>query len=385
MRILMCSDDFLPNPGGIAGHVYELSRALAAAGHEVDLIAGHNRIHAASPWRAPEGVRILSNEPFTWSTAGYIGHSLGTFRTLRKESARSAYDVAHWHNLIWEPWAVRFGARGLPRIFTNHSSGFLRRMKIPWRRKIQLPMILGIADRIIAPSTELRDETIAAGIPAGRVDFIGNGVDVDEFRPGPRDAALASRFGIGAADRALVVPRRLDPKNGVDILVKALPHLPARHAAVKVLLVGDGPEKANLETLAASLGLGDRLVFCGSQPRHLMPAHLRLGDFAVLPSRKEAISLAGLEAMACGLPLAGSRVGGIPEFVSDPETGRLVPPDHPEALAAALADLLDLSPEAKQALAGRARKSVADRFSWTAAATRTVETYRAAMAEKPRT
>jgi glycosyltransferase involved in cell wall biosynthesis len=384
MRILMCSDDFLPNPGGIAGHVFELSRALAAGGHEVDLIAGHNRIHAANPWRPPAGVRIVSNEPFAWSVPGYVSHSVGAFRRLREESARRAYDVVHWHNLVWEPWAVRFGAGSLPRVFTNHSSGFLRRMKVPWRRKIQLPLILGIADRIIAPSTELRERTIDAGIPPGRVDFIGNGVDVEDFSPGPRDAGLAARFGISGTDRVLVVPRRLDPKNGVDVLVKALPLLLARHAGAKVLLVGDGPEKAHLEALAASSGLGDRLVFCGSQPRHLMPAHLRLGEFAVLPSRKEAISLAGLEAMACGLPVAGSRVGGIPEFVSDPETGRLVPPDDPPALAAALADLLELRPEGRRAMAERARRSVADRFSWTVAAERTVGTYRAAIAGKRR-
>lgn len=380
MRILMCSDDFLPNPGGIAGHVYELSRALAAAGHEVDLIAGHNRIHAGQPWRPPEGVRLLSNEPFAWSVPGYVGHSLGAWRRMRAERARRAYDVAHWHNLIWESWAMRFGAAGLPRVFTNHSSGFLRRMQAPWRRKLQLPAILRIADRIIAPSTELRDKTIEAGIDPGRVDFIANGVDVDSFSPGPRDPDLAARYGIAPGDRVLVVPRRFDPKNGVDVLVKALPALIARHAGAKVLLVGDGSEKAHLESLAAGLGVRDRLVFCGSQPRHLMAAHLRLAEVAVLPSRKEAISLAGLEAMACGLPVAGSRVGGIPEFVSDPDTGRLAPPDDPPALAAALASLLDLPPEALRATAERARRSVADRFSWNATAKKTLETYRSAAA-----
>jgi len=378
VKILMCSDDFLPNPGGISGHVYELSRALAAAGHEVDLIAGHDRIHAGNPWNPPAGVRLVSNLPFAWNTAGYIAHSVGTWRRLRSERSRRAYDVVHWHNLIWESWAVRYGAGPLPTIFTNHSSGFLRRMQVPWRRKFQLPAILGIASRIITPSTELREKTIEAGIAPEKVDLIPNGVDVATFSPGPRDAELAARYGLAQGDRVLVIPRRLDPKNGVDVLVGALPHLLSKHPDTKTLLIGDGPERARLEALADSLGVRDRLVFCGSQPRHLMPAHLRLGEIAVLPSRKEAISLAGLEAMACGLPVAGSRVGGIPEFVSDPATGRLVPPDDPPALAAALASLLDLPYETLRATGERARQSVAERFSWDAAAAKTVACYRAA-------
>ncbi len=119
MKILLLSDDFLPNPGGIAAHVYELSRALAALGHEVDLVAGHNRLHAAGAWTPPEGVRMVMNAPFTWSWAGYVGHTLRARRALLALGAAGPaprHDVVHWHNLVWEPWAVRFGAGDLPRL-----------------------------------------------------------------------------------------------------------------------------------------------------------------------------------------------------------------------------------------------------------------------------
>lgn len=386
MKILLVSDDFLPNPGGIAGHVYELSRALARAGHRVDLIAGHNRAHAGKPYEPPEGVRLVHNLPFTWSWAGYIGHAMRTRRAVQalRAEAGGPYDVVHWHNLIWETWGVRFGAGDVPRVFTNHSSGFLRRMGIPWRKRWQMPLLLGAADWILCPSTELQEKTIEAGYPADRTAFIANGVDVDTFSPGPRDPALLAKYGIAEGDRILVVPRRFDPKNGIDVLVKALPALRARHPKVKVLLVGDGERRAELEGLARDLDVTGHLVFCGSQPRHLMPPHLRLAEAMVLPSRKEAVSLAGLEAMACGLPVVGSRVGGIPEFVSDPDNGRLVPVDDPPALAAALAGLLDLPAEAIRATGERARAMVGRRFSWTAAAARTVEEYAKAAAFRKR-
>lgn len=390
MKILLVSDDFPPNPGGIAGHVYELSAALAALGHDVTLLAGHNRLHAGQAWLPPPGVRIAWNRPFSWTWAGYAGQSARAFldlRALRAEAARAgepAYEVVHWHNLIWEPWGASLGAGPAARVFTNHSSGFLRRMAIPWRRRWQLPLLLRRADWILCPSTELREKTLEAGFPEERTAFIANGVDEGTFNPGPADPALAARYGLAEGDRVLIVPRRFDPKNGLDVLVKALPALRDRHPRVKVLLVGDGEQRSELEGLSRALGVADHVVFCGSQPRHLMPPHLRLAEAMVLPSRKEAVSLAGLEAMACGLPIVGSRVGGIPEFVSDPGTGRLVPPDDPPALASALAGLLDLPPADLRALGARARESVRERFSWRSAALHTVEEYGKAIAWRRR-
>jgi glycosyltransferase involved in cell wall biosynthesis len=173
----------------------------------------------------------------------------------------------------------------------------------------------------------------------------------------------------------LVVPRRLDPKNGVDILVRALPLLRKSHPQLRVLLVGDGEQRPLLESLATSLGVREHLVFCGSQPRQLMPLHLQLADLALLPSRAEAVSLAGLEAMACGLPVVGSRVGGIPEFVIDGQTGALFTVEAHEELAARVLELLALAPADRAALGGRARNFVDARFSWREAAAATSAYY----------
>lgn len=380
MKILMVSDDYLPNPGGIAAHVYELTRELALAGHSVDLVAGHSHLLAgqAIP-ELPAGARLLVNRPYHRNHPGYILNSLRVAADLRRVLKRERYDVVHWHNLTWETLAIRAGTSGVPRVFTNHSSGYLRRVKVAWRRAWQLPWLLDTADAIPTPSTELLEKTVEAGYPRERVTYIPNGVNTTDFAPGERDAKLMAAYGLREGDQVVVVPRRLDPKNGVDILVRAVDVARDRLPRLKVLLVGDGEQRPELEALAAQLGITERILFCGSQPRLAMPAHLRLADVAALPSRAEAVSLAGLEAMACGLPVLGSRVGGIPEFVHDGRNGRLFPVEDHERLGDILVETFADS-AALKAMGIQARQDVTDNFSWRVCAQRTVRVYEQAIA-----
>jgi glycosyltransferase involved in cell wall biosynthesis len=125
-------------------------------------------------------------------------------------------------------------------------------------------------------------------------------------------------------------------------------------------LIGDGPLRAELEALTADLNLTDRVRFLGS--RDDVAALLVAADVAVLSSRSEGLSLALLEAMAAGKPVVATRVGGNPEVLTDGETGRLVPPADPEALAAALLEVLD-QPGQAAALGRAARSRVVERFS----------------------
>lgn len=383
MRVLMVSDDYLPNPGGIAAHVHELSCALAQLGHRVDLIVGHDNRHAEGAPPLPEGVRLLTHRGFDWNSLGYLRMAFESAQALSRARRAEVYDVCHWHSLIWESWAVAYGARGLPRVFTNHSSGFLRRARSPLRRRFQLRPILSVADAVIAPSPELLERSVDTGYPRERVRYIANGVDTRAFAPGEPDPVLRRSYGIAAHDRVLIAPRRFDHKNGLDVLLRAVPEITRAIPQLKVLLVGDGEERRALEALARELGIESSVVFCGNQPRERMAQFLRLAELAVLPSRMEAVSLAGLEALAVGLPVVGARVGGIPEFVRDGDNGVLVAPEDPSALAHALRHLLQDTSRLR-ALAARARPSVAADFSWRATAQHTLEVYAAAVERRQR-
>jgi glycosyltransferase involved in cell wall biosynthesis len=157
-----------------------------------------------------------------------------------------------------------------------------------------------------------------------------NAVDTQRFAPPSVPA--------GNGRPRLIVPRRLYPKNGVEYFVRALPRILA-HVEIEALIVGDGPERTRLEALAGQLGVSKQIVFLGARANHEMPGLLGQADIAVIPSLMEATSIAALEAMSCGTPVAASAVGGLPEII-DGEVGGLFAPGDPEALAACVLMLL---------------------------------------------
>ena len=249
-------------------------------------------------------------------------------------------------------------------------------MKQPLRRKYQMPYILNTADWLITPSEELKEKSIEGGFDADKITFIPNGVNVELFTPGDRDPELMSKYGLADDDDVIVVPRRLDPKNGVDILVRALAIAIETRPKLKLVLVGDGEQRPLLEELIEQLDLSEHVIFCGSQPRSLMPAHLRLASCSALPSRAEAVSLAGLEAMSCCLPVLGSNVGGIPEFVKEDETGFLFTKEDHRMLADKIVHFFGLPDSEKERLSTNARAFVSANFSWKSAAKQTIDVYK---------
>jgi glycosyltransferase involved in cell wall biosynthesis len=269
------------------------------------------------------------------------------------------------------PCMVAQRVRNAPLVTTYHSSHFLRRASSPFWRPI-FKRFLMAADHNLAASTEIA--SVAEGIAPGvRVEPVTNGVETSFFRR--VDPTLPAAPGVR---RRLLVPRRLFPKNGVEFLVRALP-LVAAKVDVEAVVIGDGPERARLERLAAELGVADRLTFLGARAHTEMPGILSSGDLAVIPSLMEATSVAALEAMACELPVAASRVGGLPELV-DAEVGGLFEPADPAALARVVVDLL--RSRRLRDLGARARRRVVERWSNERLVDRHLEVYQEAIARR---
>jgi glycosyltransferase involved in cell wall biosynthesis len=153
--------------------------------------------------------------------------------------------------------------------------------------------------------------------------------------------------------RRVLVPRRLFPKNGVEYALRALP-LILDEVEAEMVLVGDGPERARLERLVGELGVAHRVRFLGARPNREMPAILSSGELAIFPSLMEATSVAALECMSCEVPVAASRVGGLPEIVDD-GVGGLFEPADPASLARKVIELLSDPELADRGRAGRAR------------------------------
>jgi glycosyltransferase involved in cell wall biosynthesis len=202
------------------------------------------------------------------------------------------------------------------------------------------------ADGMLAVSGAIREDMIALGMPAERIRVHHTGLDLDAFRPADRAAAKAA---LGVPGPLLVAAGGLLLRKGQDLAIEALKSTPG----ATLILVGDGPDRARLETLAKGLPVR----FLGVRPHAELPHLLAAADVMVLPTVSEGLANVWVEALACGTPVVTTDVGGAPEVIDRPLYGRLVPRD-PAAIAAAVNALLADPPAQKAVREG------ALRFSW---------------------
>lgn len=193
----------------------------------------------------------------------------------------------------------------------------------------------------------LAELAVARGVPAGRAHFVPNAV--------AEPTAHAHSFSAPGAAIRVVAAGRLHPKKGFDVLIRAVGLLRERGLDVVCDIAGEGEERARLEHLITELDLGAAVSLIGWTAD--VSGFLAMGDLFAFPSHQEGFPLTLLEAMAVGLPVASSAIDGPVEMVVDGETGRLVPPDAPDALADALAALI-AEPELAKAMGEKARETV---------------------------
>lgn len=202
---------------------------------------------------------------------------------------------------------------------------------------------------LLAVSHALRADMVALGMTADKIAVHYTGVDLDAFRPLDRGARAATRL-----PTPLVVSiGNLIPLKGHEIVVRAVASLPGVHLRI----VGEGPERAGLEALTASLGAADRIQLTGLMPHADVARLLAAADVMALASEREGLANAWVEALACGTPIVATRVGGAAEVIDGPAAGRLAV-RTPEAFATAVADLLADPP------APAATRAAAERFGW---------------------
>lgn len=359
MNILLLTFDYPPTPGGISAHVRELAKAFSGAGHKVTVVA-----------RRRKGEDALLREP-GWEVhrvalrfaAPLYGLQLRA--AVKKLLPRVAPDLVHIHGMGPLEW---YDIKHLPLVYTNHTSGYLKRIaKGGWRRMWMMKRHFAKVDLFLAPSRELLEVPFAI---RARQEFIPNGVDADAFvRDEGQRRELRRRLGYGQDDKVAIVTRRLVDKNGVIYLARACRFLEDRR--LRLLVIGDGPERAAVEA-EFRRHIGDRALFLGNKRHEEIVAYYGAADFSILPSLMEATSISGLEAMAAGLPLVGTSVGGIPELIQDGDNGLLCRPADPEDLAEKITLLLggDL-----QAMGASSRRMVEERFDWRQIAAATVQAY----------
>jgi glycosyltransferase involved in cell wall biosynthesis len=269
-----------------------------------------------------------------------------------------------------ETWAARVGERALD---ADRYLGTRAVETAAMRR----------ADAIVTLSETMRTEILArGGIDPERVTVVPNAVDVERFTPGPRDAALASSLGIGPSETVIGYISSLVRYEGIDVLLEAVRQLRRRTRRVRLLLVGDGEDRARLEMVAARLGLLDdgTVLFAGRIPYSEVLRWYRTIDVFVVPRTNDRVSrlvtpLKPYEAMAMERAPLVSRIPALVEMIVEGETGRSFEPEDPCALADALEALID-DPAERRRLGSAARDWVVANRTWAENGHRYLELYR---------
>jgi glycosyltransferase involved in cell wall biosynthesis len=222
------------------------------------------------------------------------------------------------------------------------------------RRKERLyPLLLARAVQVTATSHYLARITASYLWQPRMVHVVPFGVDTTRFTPAQAPPA----------DLRVGTLRHLEANYGIDVLVAALPLVLAKVPLLEVLIGGDGGLRLQLEQQARELNVMSAVQWLGRVPHADVPALLRKLSLFVNPSRAESFGVAALEAQACGLPVIATRVGGLPEVVRDGETGLLVAPEQPRALAEAMLMLLS-DPQRRAEMSANAQSWVRERYSW---------------------
>lgn len=358
--------------GGSERHLLDLLPGLAARGVEVSMVA--LTAGRADRFLEAAGARAVG---VTAIPAGPDVNPVAVARLVRI-CRRVRPDLVHTHLIHADlHGAMAAALAGVPTVASFHGTHpFFERPAI---RRTEA-RALGRARRVIAISGWVARFLADAGLAGpDKVRVVPYGVDPAVFSPpGPAVRAEARRrFGVGDVACVVAITGRLVADKGHDTLLAALARLDG--AAVEVLVAGDGPERGRLERLAADLGVAERVRFLGfcDDVRPVLAA----ADVAAMPTSarlREGFGLAALEAQAMGVPVVASATASLPEVVADGETGLLVPPDDPSALAAALGTLA-ADPPRRAALGAAAARRAAACFGLDAMVDGTLAVYREAL------
>lgn len=378
MKSLFLTQDFPPDPGGIARLYGELCARFPAGGVEVSAPRTTNGADAGAveayvtrmPFTFREARRITTVARWTRWTRARLAR--GDVALLQVGNIRPAGYVAAW----------LLPRTGIPYVIYVHGKDVwkeeqkaARSARARWTAR----RILGRAGAIIANSraTAARTERLLESLgldPAGRVRVVHPATDPDRFRP---DAAGAEawRERLGLRGRTVVLSvSRLMARKGVDTALHAVARLVPRHPELVYVVGGDGPERGRLERLAAELGIAEHVRFLGAVDDAALPALYAAADVFVLPVREEpddaeveGFGIVFCEAAATGLPVIAGDSGGVADAVRDGETAFLVPPADPGAVADRLERLL-ADPALRRRMGEAGRRATVEYYHWDRAA-----------------
>ncbi len=370
-KILILSTAYLPLVGGSEIAIKEITDRLP--GYDFDLITARSspaflkeeKIGNVNVFRVGSKFNLLS----FLLPKNFLPLAI-FFKALDLIKNNGPYDLVHAFQAsqaAGATWLLKFLYPQLPVLLTLQEGQNLEKQN--FFKKFFRKLIIKKADQATAISQYLKNYILSLRKNM-QVSIIPNGVDFENFS---RDfsygelSGLADNLNIKPDEKVIVTTGRLVPKNGIDSLIKSFAIL--HHGPVstdnqyKLLIVGEGPQKVELQNLAEQLGVREKVVFAGMVSHESLPKYLKISHVFIRPSRSEGLGNSFLEAMAASLPVIGSRIGGIPDFITHGETGIFCDPLKPEDIAAKI-NLVVGDNDLRKKIAVEGRKLVREKYHW---------------------
>jgi len=368
MKILLLTTHI--NVGGIGCYTVNLAKYLKKTAIEVSVASSGGDLEELLK---ESGVSHLRMDLKTKAEFGIkvIKAVCPLTRLIRKER----FDVIHAQTRVAQvlSWIVS-RITGIPVVSTCH--GFFE------HKRLSRKLFPCWGKKVIAISESVREHLSKDfHVPEEKINVVYNGIELDRFlkKNGEIDLKMRDEMSLSRDLMIAGAIGRLSSVKGFIYLVRAFKKVAEQNETARLLIVGEGGEKAILEKEVKNLGLADKVIF---ETKHMATEdYLSVMDIFCLPSVKEGLGLALIEAMASGRACVASDVGGIPEIIDHEVDGILVPPENPEALAEAIIRL-SRAPELRQTFSRRAPQKAQNKFSIEDNVKKTIEVYKEAMKRK---
>jgi glycosyltransferase involved in cell wall biosynthesis len=370
---------FLPHVGGIERVVYEQCKRLMRKQFEPMVLTHRNYTEKNYVF---DGIRVRCYDSVNIGFRLGIPYAIPQITSLKTflESVKSS-DLIHVHghpypsSLIAAKIAKRYSK---PLVLTQHNT-FIAYEGIIWDHAEWLndyaigKQVLKEADKIVVVSNATKKYVLSLGANPEKIEVLHNGVDLNRFQSltGKKDE-MRKKLGITKDSCVVLTVRRLVYKNGIDTLIESAKKAVKQNPRLVFIVVGKGPDFEEVKERIRQLGIQKNFRLTGFISDEDLPFYYNAADFFVLPSKSgEGLPLVALEAMACGVPVIATNVGGISEVLNE-DYGKLVPSNSSESLAEAI---LEFSHRDLSALKKDLRKMVEQKYSWDKNVEKLVEIY----------
>ncbi len=382
MKVLMLSWEYPPKSvGGLAQHVYDLTNALAENGVDVHLITSGGA--GAPSFEQVNGIKVYRVEPYRVSSPDFVTWVVQFNVALLERAIPLLVSNGEFQMLHAHDWLVAYAARAIkhagriPLVATIHATEYGRNHGLHndvQRHISDIEWWLAYeAWRVICCSRYMEGEVgNVFQLPTDKIAVIPNGVDVNNFRTGSREAR---RTDYAAVDEKIVFyVGRLVREKGVQVLLDAAPEILAHHPQTKFVIAGKGPYLDSLIHQAAVLGIANRVYFTGYISDEVRNSLYSWADVAVFPSLYEPFGIVALEAMAARTPVIVADSGGLGEIVKHGEDGLKAYAGNSHSLAQNILAVLK-QPQLGEKLRENAYKRVLNEFNWHIIACQTISVY----------